>query len=277
MDATSDIWGFLHDLVFGSPRPLLLIIDVTTGLLVVGALCGLVVRCWNGDRIELGPLKIDRPELVRNLETSVDAIAKDDRLKKNVLWTFRERLHEATAVIVGGTDGPRVRTWSRGVLTDIITMLSEGGDDRHRASIWINVGDRLCMYNGVGFRRDALDNASLPIDSIAGTILRTGKSHNSRDVDDDNAFAPKPRSGRPYKSLLAVPIRTPIGKTIAALCIDAEAPAYFDADHEFFAGCFAELIALLLTVIVAGDEFEREGQLPKQLSTGRSENRSRLG
>jgi len=253
MGATTDLWGFLHDLIFGSPHPLLVIIEITTGLLVVAALLGVVVRFWKGDRIEIGPVKIDRPEIVRYLEASVDAIVKDDRLKKNVLWTFRERLNEATGIIIGGTDAPRVRTWCRGTLTDIITTLSEGGDDRHRASVWIKVSDRLQMYNGVGFRQDALDNATLPLDSIAGIIFQTGKSHNSKDVDGDNAFALKPRSGRPYKSLLAVPIRTPMGKTIAALCIDAEAQGYFDADHEFFASCFADLIALLVAQVITGD------------------------
>jgi len=34
------------------------------------------------------------------------------------------------------------------------------------------------------------------------------------------------------------------------LCIAAEARGYFDSDHEFFAGCFADLIALLVAQVV---------------------------
>jgi hypothetical protein len=110
------------------------------------------------------------------------------------------------------------------------------------------------MYDGLGFRQEAVDNARLPLTSIAGSVLQTGAAYTSLDVDGDKSFFPKPRSGQDYKSLLAVPVKTPWGKPIATLCVDAEAQGYFDSDHEFFAGCFADLIALLVAQVVTGDE-----------------------
>ena len=110
------------------------------------------------------------------------------------------------------------------------------------------------MYQGMGFRQEAIENARLPLASVAGTILRTGMTHNTRDIDDDDAFSPKPRSGRAYKSLLAVPVRGPAGTAIAALCVDAEVAGYFDRDHEFFAGCFADLIAVLAAQVLSEDD-----------------------
>jgi GAF domain-containing protein len=251
---TKDLSALLYDLVFSVPHPVLIAIACTVAALAIAGLAAIVVRFWRGDRFEIGPIKIERPETVRDLQTSLEAISKDDRLKKNVLWAFRERLNQANAIIGDGIEEAAVLDWCRGVLTDTITALSEGGHDRHRASLWVRRGDRLLMYDGLGFRQDAIDNARLPPASIAGNVLQTGASYNSADIDDDKTFCPKPRSGPDYRSLIAVPVKSPLdGTPIAALCIDAEAPGYFDSDHEFFAGCFADLIAVLLAQVVTGD------------------------
>jgi hypothetical protein len=247
-----NLWTLLHDLIFSSPHWILVGLAFLAALALIVALAGLVRRIWNGDRFEFGPVKIGGDERTRNLETSLAALSKDDRLKANVLWMFRERLNAANLIINDGIEAKAVRVWCRGVLTDIVTALSEGGHDRHRASIWVPDENELRIYNGIGFRQEALDNATLPSASIAGTVLRTGKSYKSIDVNDDASFSPKPRSGPSYRSLLAVPIKDPSGRTIAALCVDAEAQGYFDRDHEFFACCFADLIALLVAQVVTG-------------------------
>ena len=109
-------------------------IEYFAAALVIAALAAFVVRMWRGDHIEIGPLKIERPGIVPGLKTSLEALSRDDRLKANVLWMFRERLNEANRIITDGIEEPAVRAWCRGVLTDIITALSEGGHDRHRAS-----------------------------------------------------------------------------------------------------------------------------------------------
>ncbi len=248
-----DPWALVYDLVFSVPHPLLVIVACVAAMLVLAAMATAVVRFWRGDRFEIGFIKVERPEIITELQTSLEAISKDDRLKKNVLWAFRERLNEASYIINNGIEEPAVTSWCRGVLTDIITALSEGGHDRHRASLWIRRGGSLRMYDGMGFRQEAVDFATLPPVSIAGNVLKTGTSYNSADVEADAAFSPKPRSGQAYRSLLAVPVKNPLGATIAALCVDAEAPGYFDSDHEFFANCFADLIALLVAQVVAGD------------------------
>jgi len=247
-------WDLVHDLVFGVPYAQLLVIEYLVAACVLSAFAALVVRIWRGDRFEAGPLKLERPDRVTTLETSVEAIGKDDRLKANVLWMFRERLSEANRIIGDGIDEDSVRRWCRGALVDVITALGDGGDDRHRASLWVRESDTLVMYEGMGFRQEAIDRATLPLASVAGTILATGVPHNTSDIDADEAFSPKPRSGRAYKSLLAVPVKSPTGTAIAALCVDAEASGYFDRDHEFFAGCFADLIALLATRVITGDD-----------------------
>jgi hypothetical protein len=250
---TSDGWAIVHDLIFGIPAPVLAAVDYLAVLLVIAALVGVVVRLWKGDRLELGPVVLERPELLRYLEESFELLGKDDRLKANVLWVFRERLNEANRIMIAGADELDVHAWCHGVLTDAVMTLSEGGHDRHRASLWIRVGDELRVFDGVGFRQEAIERATLPLASIAGNVLQTGTPYNSRDVDADNAFCPKPRSGQPYRSLLSVPVKTPLGGTVAALCVDAEARAYFDRDHEFFANCFADLTALLLAQVIPGD------------------------
>jgi hypothetical protein len=251
---SKDLWGLLYDLLFSVPHPVLIAIAYVVAALIIAGLLAIVVRFWRGDRFELGFITIERPEAIRNLQTSVDAISKDDRLKKNVLWAFRERLNEANDIIAAGIEDPAVHSWCRGILTDTVTALSEGGHDRHRASLWVKCGDGLRMYDALGFRQEAVDNARLPLSSIAGSVLRTSATYTSTDVDDDKSFFPKPRSGQDYKSLLAVPVKTPWGRPIAALCVDAEAQGYFDSDHEFFAGCFADLIALLVAQVITGDE-----------------------
>jgi hypothetical protein len=249
-----DPWTLLHDLVFSVPHPVLLALAYFTAMLLAVVLVGIVRRVWRGDRFEFGPLKLDRPDKFRSLEASLEALSIDDRLKANVLWVFRERLNEANRIIAYGIEAAAVRLWCRGVLIDVIVTLSAGGHDRHRASLWVRAGDVLRMYNGAGFRQEAVDNAMLPLASIAGNVLRNGTLCNSGNVERDPAFSPKPRSGPAYRSLLAVPVKTPLGKTIAALCVDAEGPGYFDDDDEFFAGCFADLIALLVAQVIAGDE-----------------------
>jgi hypothetical protein len=258
VDATTpenkDFWSLLYDLVFSVPHPVLVITACLVTALIIAGLLAVVVRFWRGDRFELGFIKIDRPQTVRSLQMSVEAISKDDRLKKNVLWAFRERLNEANVIIADGIEDEAVQRWCRGVLTDTITALSEGGHDRHRASLWVRHGALLRMYEGIGFRQEAVDRATLPPASIAGNVLITGTSYSSGDIDADHTFSPKPRSGPDYKSLLAVPVKSALGKTIGALCIDAEAPGYFDSDHEFFANCFADLIGLLVAQVVTGDQ-----------------------
>ena len=149
-------------------------IEYFAAALVIAALAAFVVRMWRGDHIEIGPLKIERPGIVPGLKTSLEALSRDDRLKANVLWMFRERLNEANRIITDGIEEPAVRAWCRGVLTDIITALSEGGHDRHRASLWIGAGNVLEMYTGMGFRQEAVDAATLPRASIAGYVVQTG-------------------------------------------------------------------------------------------------------
>jgi GAF domain-containing protein len=251
---TDDVWELLRDLLFSVPYPLLVTIACLVAVLLLAGLLAIVVRFWRGDRFELGFITIDRPEAMTSLRASLDAISKDDRLKKNVLWAFRERLNEANAIIGDGIETPAVHAWCRGILIDTVMALSEGGHDRHRASLWVRRGDRLSMYDALGFRQEAVDNARLPLASIAGGVLRTGALYRCADVEGDQSFFPKPRSSQGYRSLLAVPVKTPHGRPIATLCIDAEAPGYFDSDHEFFAGCFADLIALLVAQVVSGDE-----------------------
>jgi hypothetical protein len=250
---TADPWGLLYDLLSSVPHPALVGIAYVVTALFVAGLLAIVVRFWRGDRFEVGFITIERPEAVKNLQTSVDAISKDDQLKKNVLWAFRERINEANAIIGDGIETPTVHTWCRGILTDTVTALSEGGHDRHRASLWVRHGNQLRMYDALGFRQAAVDNARLPLTSIAGSVLQTGTTYTSADVDGDKSFFPKPRSGQDYRSLLAVPVKTPHGRPIATLCVDAQAPGYFDSDHEFFAGCFADLIALLVAQVETGD------------------------
>jgi GAF domain-containing protein len=250
----ADPWQLLSDLLFSIPHPVLVTIAYLVAALLVAGLLAIVVRFWRGDRFEFGFITIERPEAVKTLQTSVDAISKDDRLKKNVLWAFRERLNEANEIVSDGIEIPAVRAWCRGILTDTVMALGEGGHDRHRASLWVRRGDQLSMYDALGFRQEAVDNARLPLTSIAGGVLQTGAVHTCADVESDKSFFPKPRSSQGYRSLLAVPVKTPYGRPIATLCIDAEAPGYFDSDHEFFAGCFADLIALLVAQVVSGDE-----------------------
>ncbi len=251
-----DFWTLLHDLLFNVPHPILVVLAYATALLVVVALVGCAWRIWTGDRFEFGPLKLERSETAGHLQTALDEISNDDKLKANVLWIFRDRLNGANRIIRDGLERAPVRAWCGEVLTDVVTALSRGGHDRHRASLWVRGPAGLRMYNGNGFRQEAIDNATLPLDSIAGNVFRTGITYNSSDIDSDHAFYPKPRSGRPYQSLLAVPVKAPAGETIATLCIDAEAHGYFDGDDEFFASCFADLIALLLAQILTGVEHE---------------------
>jgi hypothetical protein len=248
-----DPWTLLYALVFGVPHPVLVAVELLVALLVVAAVAAVVVRLWRGDRFAAGPLVIEHPQVIRELQLSIQAISRDDRLKANVLWAFRERLNEANRIISAGLEEAQVREWCRGVLTDALTALGEGGHDRHRASLWVRGDSGLRMYDGMGFRQEALDHARLPLASIAGGVLQTGTCHTSTDIDADASFCPKPRSGPDYQSLLAVPVKTPGGATISALCVDAEAPAYFDADHLFFAQCYADLIALLLAQVHAGE------------------------
>jgi hypothetical protein len=249
-----DPWTLLHDLLFTVPHPVLVGLAYLTAVLVAVVLIGVVMRVWRGDQFELGPLKLERPDKFRSLEASLEALSIDDRLKANVLWVFRERLNEANHIIAYGIEEPAVRAWCRGVLIDVIMALSAGGHDRHRASLWIRSGDVLRMYSGAGFRQEAVDKATLPLTSVAGNVLRNGTFCNTPNVEHDPAFAPKPRTGPAYRSMLAVPVKNPLGTTIAALCVDAEAPGYFDDDDEFFAGCFADLIALLVAQVITGDE-----------------------
>jgi GAF domain-containing protein len=245
-----DFWTLLHDLLFGVPTSVLAVVEYAIAFLVVFALVGCVVRIWKGDRFELGPLKLERAAAVQGLQDALEGLSNDDKLKANVLWIFRDRLNEASRILRDGVGDASVRVWCGNVLTDVATALSRGGYDRHRTSLWIRSGERLRMFNGVGFRQSAVDDATLPLTSIAGSVFQSGSAYRSSDVDADRAFHPKPRSGRPYQSLLSVPVRTPGGKTIAALCVDAESRGYFDADDEFFAGCFADLIGLLLAQVL---------------------------
>jgi GAF domain-containing protein len=235
-------------------HPALIVIAYLVAALLIAGMLAIVVRFWRGDRLEAGFITIERSEAVRTLQSSVDEISRDDRLKKNILWAFRERLNEANKIISDGIETRAVHHWCGGILTDTVTALSEGGHDRHRASLWVRRGDRLRMYVGLGFRQEAVDNARLPLTSIAGNVLQTGATYTSADVEGDKSFFPKPRSGPGYRSLLAVPVKTPYGRPIATLCVDAEAQGYFDSDHEFFAGCFADLVALLVAQVVIGDE-----------------------
>ena len=249
-----DALSIIRDLIFGESSWVLAIVEYTVALLFLGLVAAVVYRAWRGDRLECFGFKIERSEQARELKASLDEIDKDDKVKKNVLWMFRERLNEANAIISDGIEDWAVRHWCRGALTDIVTALSEGAHDRHRASLWIRHGDTLRMYNGMGFRQEAVDHATLPPASVAGNVLATGAKCNFGDVEREASFSPKPRSGQAYRSLLGVPVKTPDGRTIAALCVDAEAQGYFDSDHEFFASCFADLIALLLAQVVTGDE-----------------------
>ncbi len=249
-----DFWSLLRDLIFNVPHPVLTAVECFVALLVLATLVAAAWRTWTGDRIELGPVKLERSGAVHELRAAVEAISNDDKLKANVLWMFRDRLNEANAILRDGVTRASARGWCGGVLTDVATALSRGGYDRHRASLWIRAGGFLQMFNGNGFRQEALDEATLPLASIAGNVFRTAISYNSRDVGADAAFFPKPRSGRPYRSLLAVPVNARPGRTIATLCIDAEAQGYFDGDDEFFAGCFADLIALLVAQVVDGED-----------------------
>jgi hypothetical protein len=242
-----DFWTILHDLIFGVPPWLLAAIEYVVALFVLLAVVGSAVRIWKGDRIELGPLKLQRPEVVDGLERALEGVSNDDKLKYNVLWMFRDRLNEANRIVSDGLTERRVHAWTGGVLTDVASALSRGGYDRHRTSLWIRDGDHLKIFNGVGFRDEALALATLPLESIAGSVMRTGKTYNSADINADQSFFPKPRSGRPFQSLLAVPVKSPAGKTLAALCIDAESQGYFDSDDEFFATCFADLMSLLMS------------------------------
>ncbi|MBD5635887.1 MAG: GAF domain-containing protein [Candidatus Eremiobacteraeota bacterium] len=248
-----DAWSLLHDLIFSVPHAVLTALACATAVVLLAALVLGLIRIWRGDRVELGPFKIERPDMVESLQGALEGLSKDDKLKANVLWMFRDRLSEANRIVGCGIEREPVREWCAGILTDALTALSDGGHDRHRASLWVRAGDGMCMYSGLGFRQEALDRATLPLHSIAGNVVRTGTSHTTSDVRDDQAFAPKPRSGRQYRSLLTVPVKTPGGDTIAALCVDAEVPGYFDRDHVFFAECFADLIALLLAQVVIGE------------------------
>ena len=162
---SKDLWGLLYDLLFSVPHPVLIAIAYVVAALIIAGLLAIVVRFWRGDRFELGFITIERPEAIRNLQTSVDAISKDDRLKKNVLWAFRERLNEANDIIAAGIEDPAVHSWCRGILTDTVTALSEGGHDRHRASLWVKCGDGAAYVRRTRFsprsRRQCAPSAQL--------------------------------------------------------------------------------------------------------------------
>jgi hypothetical protein len=245
-----DFWNILHDLIFGVPPWLLAALEYGVALFVLVAVVGSAVRIWKGDRIEIGPLKIQRPAVADALERALEGLANDDKLKSNVLWMFRDRLNEANRIISDGLTERRVHAWTGGVLTDVASALSRGGYDRHRTSIWVRADNHLRIFNGVGFREEALALATLPLESIAGSVMRTGTPYNSADINTDRSFFPKQRSGRPFKSLLAVPVKNPAAKTLATLCIDAESQGYFDTDDEFLASCFADLMSLLISQII---------------------------
>ncbi len=245
-----DFWLFLHDLIFNIPAPVLSVVEYAVALLVVVGFIGCAARIWRGDRFEFGPVRIERAKIVDDLQTALRDMSRDDKLKGNVLWLVRDRLNEAKRIVRDGVDDGAVKSWCGEVLVDVATAMSRGGHDRHRASLWICGAGGLRMYNGNGFRQEAVERATLPLESIAGNVFVTGTSYNSIAVDADRAFFPKPRSGRAYQSLLSVPVKACSGKTIAILCVDAEARGYFDRDDEFFAGCFADLIALLVAQII---------------------------
>jgi GAF domain-containing protein len=185
----------------------------------------------------------------RALHASIENLAKDDQTKRNVLLCARrelERLRGFSGAPIGPAD---LKEFCREVLDDALAATARGGEDLHRASLWVHAEgepDKLRMLTAVGFRDEAKADARLHLQrSAAGHVIRTGESRLIPDIATENGFEPKERtSGREYQSVLVVPVKDRDGTVFAALSIDAQAIAYFTEDDRFNVQCLADVMAI---------------------------------